>query len=441
MGAFDITLEWADGTRRALVYDPDTSTIEGVDLNFAAFDLQPEERTWGEAVPVAPENPGRKTRAARKIKISMGYSCNRACSYCSQGQGTERATGATISHLDDAQKFLRTLDTWWDSGDDGRGAGTRIEFWGGEPLLYWKKITFLAEAIRERWPKVSFGILTNGDLLTMQKIDWLDRMGFEVGVSHDGPGQHLRGSDPLDTPAVRDALRYLVERLGPKRCAFNAVLTARHYSLAAVESWIADKLGLETVPVCTEGMMWPYDVTGMMLSPKGEEHEVIYASLLGEMIDGSALRNHSIWRDVRAFAASLAQRRPATALDQICGMDRDDHIAVDLTGNVYTCQNAMTPDHRLGDVSAIDDIRLTTSRHHSLRPECRACPVLQLCQGACMFLEDEKFAQACDNSFTYFAALLAGALYHLTRGGVLREIKSRDDTPIRNRPADLGQAA
>lgn len=68
----------------------------------------------------------------------------------------------------------------------------------------------------------------------------------------------------------------------------------------------------------------------------------------------------------------------------------------------------------MGNVNDFDAIRLTQTHHFATRPECMACPVVQLCQGACMFLEGPLFEQACANSYTYNTAVLKAALWFLT---------------------------
>ena len=108
--------------------------------------------------------------------------------------------------------------------------------------------------------------------------------------------------------------------------------------------------------------------------------------------------------------------RPAAALGQKCGMDREDNIAIDLNGNVMTCQNTSPlTKHRIGHLDAFDAIRLKTAHHWSTRAECGKCPVLQLCQGACLFVEDDYWQQACKNSFSYNLGVLAAALFMATR--------------------------
>lgn len=433
MAVFELTLAHPDGSEPTFTYDTANSKISGVRLDLGVFGRVSAEDERSQAVVVSPKAPGSKSRSARRVKVSLGLACNRSCTYCNQS--VERA-GADTSRLSDAEEFLRGLGDWWDGGSDGRGGGTRFEFWGGEPLLYWHKIRLLAEHIRTEWPNVGFSLISNGDLFDDEKISWLDKMGFSVGVSHDGPGQHLRGGDPLDDPRQRAAIRQLMDTLAPQgRFSFNCVLTAQHHSLQAVEAWICERLGVESVPLVTEGLMLPYDVSGMMLSPKGDDHDVIYQTLLAEMIAGDAYRNATIWDASRDFVASIAAGRSILGVGQKCGMDRTDSISVNLKGEVFTCQNTGTTEHFMGTVSDIDNVRLTRATHHSLRQECRTCPVVHLCRGACMFLEDDYFRQACDNSFTYFSAMMAGALYHLSGGGVLTEIKRPGGGEIRQQAA------
>jgi uncharacterized protein len=96
-------------------------------------------------------------------------------------------------------------------------------------------------------------------------------------------------------------------------------------------------------------------------------------------------------------------------------MDREDELAVDLSGQVMTCQNTGAKGrHGIGSVDSFEDIRLDTAWHWSHRECCNHCPVLQLCKGSCMFLEGELFAQSCENEYHYNSAVLAGVLKFVT---------------------------
>jgi uncharacterized protein len=122
-------------------------------------------------------------------------------------------------------------------------------------------------------------------------------------------------------------------------------------------------------------------------------------------------------------------------------MDRADQLAVDLSGQVMTCQNTGAKGrHGIGSLAAVDAIRLDTAWHWSHRECCNHCPVLQLCKGGCMFLEDELFAQSCENEFHYNRAILAGVIKYVT-GLELERIEGDVRRPARRKRIPIVAAA
>jgi uncharacterized protein len=88
-------------------------------------------------------------------------------------------------------------------------------------------------------------------------------------------------------------------------------------------------------------------------------------------------------------------------------MDRDDNIALDLHGNVLTCQNVSSVSnnpagisHHIGHVSDLEAVEVKTATHWSDRKECSDCPVLHLCKGACMFLSGDLWEASCNNAYS-----------------------------------------
>jgi uncharacterized protein len=125
------------------------------------------------------------------------------------------------------------------------------------------------------------------------------------------------------------------------------------------------------------------------------------------------------------FFLSLAYARPAESVGQKCGMDRADHIAVDLDGNATTCQNvSANAGHGIGTMDKPEEIRLTTAKHWSHFDNCRNCAVVQLCKGSCMYMDGETRKPVCDGHFTFYFGLFAASLYVLT-GKTLSKIEGR----------------
>ena len=434
---YRLTMRGRNGYLRPLLYRPHESQLvweddgERVPLNAVGMEYEDRERTWNSAFPMRPDNPARKSKAVRTLKIQMGLKCNFACAYCNQASQGGQAGG----NVDDARAFLEKLPDWLQADKEGRTL--RIEFWGGEPFVYWKALKVLGDGLRKRFPKARFNIITNGSLLDDDKIAWLDKLDFGVSISHDGPAHKAtRGPDPLEVPKSRRAIRALYDRLFPKgRIGFGCVLTKNNRSLVAVREYIGDRIGIPSrdIPLSTEEILLPSDPGGLALSPVStEEHERFLADVFWEAVKGGSMPVGAVRNKCEDFFRSLAQGRPARVLGQKCGMDKPEHLAVDLYGNVLTCQNTSAAmGHGIGSVEAFDDIRLTTARHWSTRSECTRCPVVQLCKGACMFLGGDLWRQACDNSFTWNLSMLAVSLYWLTRL-VLVEIKGptrRPDMP------------
>lgn len=406
---FTLVMENRDRQIVNLLYDPHTSILSN-EFGAPLFE-EPPPRAWREHFAVSPENPNSKTSTPKRLKIQLGLGCNYSCAYCLQASsvGSEAKTSTW-----DARAFLLNLDNWL------KGAPDKIEFWGGEPMLYWHKIELLLPALKAKFPDAAFTIITNGSLFTPTIIDALVKNGVGIGISHDGPGQHVRGPDPFEDPDKLAMIKLAIEKLPPGRVSFNAVLTPASHDVSKVIDWFQERWG-DAVPIGFEGVVHDYHGDANARFTDQQLKDFTW-NLTMQIVDGSAMRAHTIVSKMDSFAQSLAKRRPSFALGQKCGMDREDQLAVDLLGNVMTCQNVGAEGrHKIGHVNTLNKTQLTTAWHWSHREECTTCPVLQLCAGACMYNEGDAWANSCWAEFAFNTAIMAGALYYLT-GMVLRRI-------------------
>ena len=212
---------------------------------------------------VSADEPGRKTGQLTFLKIQMGLSCNYSCTYCSQ----RFVPRAAAMSLKDAELFLERLPSWFSGGKDGLGGGVMVQFWGGEPLVYWAALKFLAEGIRARYPNVRLSTITNGSLLTPEVVEWLDVMGFTLAMSHDGPGQATRGPDPMADPEQRAIILDLYRRLRPQgRMSISAMLHKDSQSRAEIARWLAAAFEDETIMISEGGFVDAYDEGGLASS-------------------------------------------------------------------------------------------------------------------------------------------------------------------------------
>lgn len=422
--AFDAT-----GSRKELLWRPHISELlwkenhRPVDLSHLGFFYQTKQ--YGDWLVTTPETPvGKDKTALKKIKIQLGMKCNYACAYCSQAHQPHDNQG----NPEDVKEFLEKIGGWFNGGSEGDGTGVHFELWGGEPFVYWKLLPALVGGIKTLYPKVTINMITNASMLTLEMIDWIDRNQISIGISHDGPGyEQQRGPDPLKDPAKLEMIKLLYERRRPfGGISFQVVLTAQNNSLAKARAYIAQKLDVPEYELIigTEEILQPYDAGGMMLSPvTAKDHYDLRHQTFLEIVRGETSMISNINDKLTDCYRSIAFRRPWTAVGQKCGMDDKGQIAVTLKGDVMTCQNT-SPDtyHKIGTVDEFDSIALNTSWHFTTRDECKNCPVVQLCQGACMYNKGAHWKQGCDNSFTYNVALLAVAIYSITKGMVLEKI-------------------
>lgn len=397
-----------EGDKKVFLYNQHTSEFLHEDGK-PVFPVEPKEWKYQPTL-VSPDNPSKKVHEIKILKIQLGLACNYTCSYCLQSAHVQTASKTTTADVD---IFLKNLDKWLE------GTPSKVELWGGEPLLYWKKIEKLVPALRAKWPDVKILIISNGTLLDDEKFDKILEWDIEFVISHDGPGYHVRGEDPLDDPE-KFAMFDKVEKKLNGKFAFNAVLTPQSYDVAAVIDWFYKKFGRE-INVGFEGVV--HDYGGTEASFTKQQLLDFTTKLTLQIMDGSALRSFAIRGKIENFINSILKARPSSTLGQKCGMDREDKMAVDLLGNVMTCQNvAADKEHKIGHVYSFDKIALDTAWHWSHRKECSSCPVLQLCQGGCMYQDGKQWESSCNSEFAYNLAIMSGAIF-LTTGYIVTNVE------------------
>lgn len=423
------------GDSVGLRYDPHTSTLTNMD-GTPVFKQAGERKNkvWDAVQRISPTQPGHKVANPVVLKIQLGLSCNYACSYCNQSSQVDLMAASQTA---DAEEFLADMSKWL------KGSPSLIEFWGGEPLLYFKKLQILVPELDRRFPDAEFSMVTNGSLLTQEIVDFIATYDIRITLSHDGPGQPLRGDDPLDHPTRGPLIEALwQERKQNQRMVFSSVLTATNSDPVAIRRWFVNRLGDESVMTSLEGVVATHD--DKALAGPGTWSATQYAQLresLARVFEtGEVARIPALLERGRNLVQSVLRDVPSEALGQKCAMDRPDHLAVDLHSNVVTCQNTgANSKHGLGSALAIDQIKLDTSTHWGHRDCCNHCPVLHVCGGSCMYLEGEQFAQSCENEYQFGLGVFDGVLRR-TFGLKLEHIEGDVRRPAKRRMIPISVA-
>ena len=430
MTKYNLHLRDQSGTRVA-EYDPYTSKLLWADSG--------EEIILSNPIPsktvtkVSPENPVGKSVSLKKIKIQMGFACNYSCTYCSQNNQRAFQKDTAQETLNKVPAFLAKMPQWFDGGSDGSGAGVHLEFWGGETLLYWSAVEKMASELRAKYPNISLALFTNGSIVTKEMADVALKLKLHFIVSHDGPTfTEDRAKDPLDIPHQYENLKNLFDKLQPQGLvSFNATISPKNYSLLTIRKYIADKLKVDPKLVrLTHDLATPYDSAGMSYVSDKNKRTDLVNGIFTELVKQYPFDLNVGMIDIfiHDFFESITNQRNADSVGQKCSMDLPTSIALDIDGNVLTCQNVTAKGgHKIGHVDQFNEAELNTSYHWSTRSECVKCPVVQICKGSCMFLKDKLWEGACDQHFTWGLAYLSHALYLQTNTYLVKI----DGAPIR----------
>ena len=419
---FEIHSERSAEDKKIFYYDNETNFLkseDGIVYEFPEGSIHDHQLT--EYKSFDKDRPLKKSREVQLLKIQMGLSCNYSCDYCSQ-KFVERAPETSKKDIDAFMEMLNNLEF-------SAEKGLKIEFWGGEPLVYWKTMKPLAEAIVDKfqhWDRLpQFSMITNGSILTDEICDWLMKYNFSVSISHDGPGQSVRGPDPFDDPVKKKTILgfyRMMSRL-KKGISFNPMMNSKNKSRKEIFEWFVNLTGDVNVKLGEGGIVDAYDEDGITNSLQSlQEHFEYRRTAFSDLYATNGKMGFvGIQGKIDGFLQSVLSHSNSKYLGQKCGMDDEHVLAVDLRGNVMTCQNVSSLEtskngesHLGGNLNDFDAVEIKTSTHWSNRKECGSCPVLHLCKGACMFLDKKFWDISCANSYSDNISLLAIALEKMT---------------------------
>lgn len=405
--------------KRNLIYDSSVSTLIWEDGTPVISNAKKSELIHQQDLDIGKRN-------LSTIKIQLGLLCNFECEYCSQ----RFVPHGDQTNLNDIKPFVDNMSKWYHGGLDGLGQGTTIEFWGGEPFVYWKTLKPLTEQLHLKYPNLKFLTITNGSLLDFEKLDWLEKYDFNLAISHDGPGQYVRGPDPFEDNDSKQSILEAFKRFAPlQKISFNPMINAKNISRHSIElffeKFIRDNLGEDWLQYLAFGegsFIDAYDAGALESSLINDDLQIRFRNdSFKELREGKVNRFNSINKKVDMFIKSIEDGNLFESLRQKCGMDREENIAVDLNGNVLTCQNvspvSVNPSgisHHLGTVEDLESIVIKTGTHLKDREECPKCPVVHICKGACFFLTGSLWETTCNNSYSDNIVIFTAAIEIMT---------------------------
>ena len=370
---YDLTLKNKNNDIIELVYDTSISTLkykDGKDVDLSNI-----------------TTPTSKKTIIKRYTVQLGFSCNMSCSYCLQSK-----TKKSSFDKDKCDKVIE--DILKETGF------LKIEFWGGEPLLYWEEIKYIVDNLPEK--KYNFLIITNGTLLTIDKVQYLMDKNFSLGISHDAQSQDIRGKDPLDNPVSLEAIRYLAINF-PYRFSFNTVLTKKNFNTKNVKQFFRDKLNLplENINIGGEGIVYNTELD--LVDLVGVKNSIVSDIMLGEGKD-----YHPHINKIYNFINSIKNSNKLENITTKCGIEKTETYQIsNLHGKELTCHNF--------------DYKFKINRFTD-NDKCKECLVAHLCKGGCPAIDKDSdiFKKNCEVFYQVNLGYLIVSLEYIFKGYVMK---------------------
>lgn len=345
----------------------------------------------------------------KKVRLLMGTKCNLNCSYCSQEK-----TDIDYRYEDCANvvDVLNKVD----------GKISVIEFWGGEPLAYFKYIQRMVEEIRKHgiFDDAQFAIITNGYLLTDKIVNFLIRYKFRIQISYDGYTQKFRSDFDyfaLKVPLIKRLLDdpYMDSH---RSVIFATVLLCGQDLFKAQEYFVRHfgrTVNLQPIPL----LYMKEDLLKNQLSE--DQQRLIFAQTYLLCVQDGDECLYSCQTQANEFACSILHGKSQEA-SRPCVTADDKDIVLDIKGNFFLCQNRAKQKDIIGNVFNGDDIMKKRDMfvHYDF---CDECILKWFCHGACRILKDECFVATCRSYFYYYLAMFCAAVYKIT-GAVVTDIEN-----------------
>lgn len=295
----------------------------------------------------------------------MGFGCNFRCRHCIQ-DGCE----AAVIKADLSDKVIDYIKYLIESRPE-KMSKLRLMFWGGEPLLYWRIIEKIISIFGD---KLYYSMVTNGSLLTQEKVNYINKHEINVALSYDGDNtDKVRNINILDNPVILDLFKQIEYK------SICAVSSAYNYDYQKLFDKVDSLLG-EDVPVYIETITitWdmPKDLYNIPLLDYQNKLHKLAQQACKDILDLKITRASNFFLKYLQKLCSTNKRRLE------CGQIYNT-MNIDLQGNVYSCHN------NCNKIGTVKDERFNLIANQDkwvnekFSKACESCPYFIICNGGC----------------------------------------------------------
>lgn len=328
-------------------------------------------------------------RNVHTVFMMLGNGCNMSCAYCLQHPLVHEPLQTKINP--EIFDFLEELQ-------EESEASLHLQFFGGEPLLYFDAIKKIVVETKRRQMDVTYGIISNGRAITDEMVRFFNAYNVAMGVSWDGPHViETRGFDVFSDETIKERL------LALNQMSLSAVLSSKSYPLEILEAFqeISEAycrihgyhVGVNIDEIMDTGICnkWLLDVDYDRVSHELDEMSREFMEHVGEPASQDNYTKHQ-------YISSLVSAIKRFYLDNkgqwnrytvYCGNGLST-LNMDMEGNLYPCHNTSIKAGHIKDgyFKYLQKI-LETDHTREYRETCMSCPALAYCSGGCKMVGKE----------------------------------------------------
>jgi uncharacterized protein len=307
--------------------------------------------------------------------VVLTLDCNLACKYCFEGKmkGKHYMSSETADQLIDfAETFL------------AKGKDINIYFYGGEPLLSFNAIKYISKKLKaladEKGLQYTFGLITNGTLLTRDKVEELLSYGLKgARVTIDGIKENHDIYRPLKsgTGSFDIIIRNIMNV-----CEITDIQIGGNYTQKNYKDFphLLDHL--------IERGITPGKVSVVKFDPITK---IIGEFALPDFRDGLVSINEPWIIEASIYLREEILKRGFDTLKIIpspCSIEFKDDIIINYDGTLYKCPAFIGREgFDVGNLrTGIKDYRESHNLDSWKTEECLNCEYLPLCFGGCRLM-------------------------------------------------------
>ena len=161
------------------------------------------------------------------FKIILNKQCNMNCIYCLQGTKYDIIKNDPMSPEELSVYFPENKSY-------------NVVYFGGEPFLSFDFFIKLTDIIKKKNNKAIFSVVTNGSLITKEKVDEINKRKIRVTISHDAVAQKIT-RDKTDILETNGEINFL--EFGEHTTTGNIISpiiyqTTSQLNLLKISKWI-----------------------------------------------------------------------------------------------------------------------------------------------------------------------------------------------------------